>query len=125
MRRRADDAGEETDERSDFFALGVMVVEALTGNRPFTGRPPAELLTAILHESYVLPGAGDEIARLNDTLRGCLAKDRRARYATAAALQQDLIPALRACPPLAAAPGVLPDEGPTAVLTGTATKRFG
>ena len=35
-------SGEEVDERSDIFSLGVMVVEALTGRRPFVGRTSAE-----------------------------------------------------------------------------------
>ena len=29
--------GQEVDERGDIFALGVMVIEALTGSRPFLG----------------------------------------------------------------------------------------
>src|SRR5262249_22007757 len=43
--------GEEADERSDIFAVGVLVVEALTGQRPFHGKTHTGLLKSILHDS--------------------------------------------------------------------------
>jgi serine/threonine protein kinase len=39
--------GERVDERTDIFALGVMVFEALAGQRPFQGRTPLELLRSM------------------------------------------------------------------------------
>jgi serine/threonine protein kinase len=89
--------GEEVDERSDIFALGVMVVEALTGKRPFKGNSMTELLTAILQNPYHLSGNSSEELRLNEVLQKCLAKSRQARFATVAAMHAALIPALRAC----------------------------
>lgn len=90
-------SGEEVDERSDIFSLGVMVVEALTGSRPFSGKTYTELLTSILHRSYHLKGSEKEVARLDQVLQKCLAKDREQRYAKIAELQQELIPAIEAC----------------------------
>ncbi|HEX4950547.1 MAG TPA: serine/threonine-protein kinase, partial [Blastocatellia bacterium] len=90
-------SGEEVDERSDIFALGVMVVEALTGERPFHGNSMTELLTAILQHPYRLPGNSPEELRLNEVLQRCLAKSRRDRCATIAEMQAALIPTLRAC----------------------------
>lgn len=52
--------GEEVDERSDIFSLGVMAVEALTGHRPFLGRTSAELIAAIMSAPYHLPGVVGE-----------------------------------------------------------------
>src|SRR5262249_53714376 len=92
--------GEEVDERSDIFSLGVMVVEALTGRRPFLGRTPAELIAAILSASYHLPGEAPEAQQLDEVLQRCLAKDRGERFASAAAVQQALIPAIEQCPAL-------------------------
>jgi serine/threonine protein kinase len=93
-------AAQEADERSDIFSLGVMVVEALTGSRPFAGRDFAELQVAMATQFYRLPGDSPEVARLDAVVQRCLAYDRRQRYANIAELQAVLLPALRACAPL-------------------------
>jgi serine/threonine-protein kinase len=90
--------GDEVDERSDIFSIGVMVVEALTGRRPFSGRTYAELLTAVLHASYYLEGDSREVKCLDEALQRCLAKDPVKRFATIVKAQQELIPAIRNCP---------------------------
>ena len=90
--------GEEADERSDIFSIGVMVVEALTGRRPFLGRTHAELLTAVLHGSYHLDGESNETKLLDTVLQKCLAKEPAERFASIAETQQELIPAIRNCP---------------------------
>ena len=71
--------GAEVDERGDIFALGVMVVEALTGSRPFLGRTSAELMASIVGSPFYLAGESAEVKRLESVLRKCLAKDRRER----------------------------------------------
>jgi len=91
-------SGEEVDERSDIFSLGVMFVEALTGSRPFCGRTHTEVLTSILHKSYHLNDGKKESAWLDKVLQKCLAKDRKQRYATVAEMQEELIPAIEAYP---------------------------
>src|SRR6185503_4395054 len=73
--------GVDADERSDIFSIGVMVVEALTGRRPFSGRTHAELLTAVLHGSYRLEDASKESRLLDAVLQKCLAKDPAERFA--------------------------------------------
>jgi eukaryotic-like serine/threonine-protein kinase len=95
--------GEEVDEASDIFSVGVIVVEALTGQRPFRGRTAAELITAILNTTIQLPGESPDVLHLDEILQRCLAKDRRQRFSSAAALQQALIPAIERCPPFAPA----------------------
>ena len=58
--------GMEADPRSDLFALGAILYEALSGRRAFSGATAAETISAILHEdpppvrtaSGPLPGAG-------------------------------------------------------------------
>ena len=91
--------GEEVDERGDIFALGVMVVEALTGCRPFLGRTSTELIAAILQAPFHLTGEAAEVEQLDRVLQRCLAKDRRQRFASVAAMQQELIPVIEHCPP--------------------------
>ena len=93
-------SGEEVDERGDIFALGVMVVEALTGKRPFKGNSMTELLASILQNPYRLPGNAPEELRLNNVLQKCLAKAREDRFGTIAEMQTELVPAIRDCPEL-------------------------
>jgi serine/threonine protein kinase len=85
------------DERTDLFAVGVMVVETLTGTRPFTGQTPEQVLTALLQSEYHLPGTSPEIRALDAIVERCLAKNARDRYGSAAALARDLVPALARC----------------------------
>jgi len=86
--------GEEVDERSDIFSLGVILVEPLTGSRPFTGKTYNEFLTSILHKSYHLKDSNKESERLDKVVQKCIAKDPEQRYATVAEMQKELIPAL-------------------------------
>src|SRR5258708_33165480 len=93
--------GEEVDERGDVFALGVMAVEALRGCRPFLGRTSTELIAAILQASFHLTGEAAEVEQLDRVLQKCLAKDRRQRFTSVAAMKQELVPAIEHCPPFA------------------------
>src|SRR5260370_3119071 len=92
--------GEEVDDRNDFLSMGVMLVEAITGSRPFSGRTHLELLDSILRKPYHLEGSEIEVKRLDELLQICLAKDRKLRYSTAAEVQKELIPALQPFPPV-------------------------
>ncbi len=87
--------GEAVDERSDLFSVGVIVVEALTGQRPFRGRIYTELLSSILHGSFHLERGSKEAERLDAVLQKCLAKDRESRFSSVAEMQRELIPAIR------------------------------
>jgi eukaryotic-like serine/threonine-protein kinase len=88
----------EVDYRADIFAIGVMVTEAIVGERPFRGRGPTELLMSIANDSLTLGGEGAERRRLEAVLRRATATDPVQRYASVAALVRDLIPALHAVP---------------------------
>jgi serine/threonine protein kinase len=99
--------GATVDERSDLFSIGVMVVEALTGRRPFRGNTYQQLLTSILQGAFHLQGGSGEAQRLDEVLQRCLAKDRKHRFSSAAEMQKELIPALRNCPVLSTEATVL------------------
>jgi eukaryotic-like serine/threonine-protein kinase len=92
-------SGGEVDERSDLFSVAVCCAEALTGERPFSGRTPLELLSAMEREGFRLPGDAPELERLSEALRRALAAQPARRYATAEEMRSELIARLRACPP--------------------------
>ena len=87
--------GDTVDERSDLFSVGVMVVEVLSGSRPFRGPTYTELLSSILHGSFHLEGGSKEAEQLDAVLQKCLAKDRERRFSSAGEMQRELIPAMR------------------------------
>lgn len=89
--------GGAIDERVDIFAIGVMLVETLTGLRPFRGPTQQEILLALLQSEYHLPGDSAETRALDVIVQRCLAKDARDRYGSAAELAKDLVPALARC----------------------------
>jgi serine/threonine-protein kinase len=90
--------GHEVDHRSDLFAVGVMLVEAITGERPFRGNDYTSLSRAVLHDTYHLPEWSAGARALDACLQRCLAKDPQHRVAAAAELRDDIVPLLRACP---------------------------
>lgn len=61
--------GSEVDDRVDVFAISVMVVEAIVGQRPFRGRTYSELLASISNDPVMLGGHGTEWRRLESILR--------------------------------------------------------
>lgn len=92
-------AGVQVDERSDIFALGVMLAEALTGTRPFDRPTYAAVVASTQSEAFHLPGEAPAIRALDAVLQRCLAKERSARLASIAEVQRLLLPALHDCPP--------------------------
>ena len=90
--------GDEAGQRSDLFSIGVMVFEALTGQKPFKGRTPAQVLSSMLEADLTLPGQGSAVKKLNAILARCLARDPKDRYPDVPSLRKVLIPALRAYP---------------------------
>jgi serine/threonine-protein kinase len=77
--------GEEVDQRSDLFSLGILLYQMLSGKAPFRGADPAETLQKIVQEPppdprTVRPDLPPEVGSLLGRL---LAKDRRDRPAGA------------------------------------------
>jgi len=91
-------SGATVDARSDLFAIGVIAVESLTGQRPFRGKTLTDLVRAVLHDSYHLSGEAPEIRRLDACLQKALAKDPGDRYPSAAAMRVELIAAIAGMP---------------------------
>ena len=88
---------EEVDHRSDIYALGCIVFEALTGQTPYKAETPAELMMKhvlspvprILKVKSDLPPGSETI------ISQAMAKDREQRYSTAKSLAVDLAKVLQ------------------------------
>jgi len=99
--------GEEVDARADVFSVGVMLVEALTGRRPFQGKTITELLTAMLRAPFHLDGEGETVRKVEEVLARCLAREKDVRFGSIEELEREIMPLLAICPSLVA-PGVTP-----------------
>jgi len=84
--------GEQGDERSDLYSLGVILFQFLTGRLPFDAETPLAVVLKHVNEPIPslrqhAPHASSELDRI---VRKALAKDPDERYQTAAALAEDL-----------------------------------
>ncbi len=83
---------EEIDERSDVWGLGAVLYQLVTGDPPYDGTHPMEVVAKILRDPVVSaaqrqPKAPKELLAI---ISKCLQKERAQRYPSAAFVAQDL-----------------------------------
>ena len=84
--------GQTLDNRSDIYALGVVLYEMVTGQRPFTGRTLPELTSAIVSGPLRQPTTlNPELSpHLEQIILTSMARQRDDRYEHATLMAQDL-----------------------------------
>lgn len=77
---------------ADIYSLGVILYECLTGQRPFRGQTPLEILRAVQEATAARPSSlrSDVPADLETICLKCLEKEPAKRYATARDLADEL-----------------------------------
>jgi dienelactone hydrolase len=79
--------GGKVDHRSDIWALGVVLYQMLTGERPIRGAFDQAAIYSLLNEA---PAEANIPKRLAGVIQKCLENDRKDRYADASELLSDL-----------------------------------
>ena len=85
-------SGEVVDARADIFSFGAMLYEMVTGQRAFSGKTPAQTLSAVMQSqptppATLVPSLPHDLER---TILRCLRKDPAKRFQTMADLRVDL-----------------------------------
>ena len=91
-------AGEDVDQRTDVYAIGVIALETLTGRLGTEGLGFHRTIETELHTRLTAAAVTAPQRRVASAIGRALAPNRAARYASIADMRADLVPAIRECP---------------------------
>ena len=80
--------GRDTDERSDLYAVGIMLYEMLMGKKPYVGDSPNAILDR--HRSDPIPELPKKLRELQPMLDRLLAKEPEQRIGSARQLAETI-----------------------------------
>jgi serine/threonine-protein kinase len=88
--------GAPVDHRADVYAMGAVIYRCATGRQPFSRPDTPSLLFAVVQEMPLRPSAISQVSpQIDAVLQIALAKDRDARFATAAELAAAFVAAAK------------------------------
>jgi eukaryotic-like serine/threonine-protein kinase len=90
--------GEEVDERTDVYAIGVIALETLTGRLTIEGMFFHRMIETELNRRLIVPAATAAHVRLARAIERALAPNAAKRFASIAEMRAELVPAIAECP---------------------------
>jgi eukaryotic-like serine/threonine-protein kinase len=89
--------GEEVDERTDVYAIGVIALETLTGRLTVDDMFFHRTIEAELHRRLIAPASTAAHLRLARAIERALAPNAADRFASIAEMRAELVPAISGC----------------------------
>ena len=112
--------GEQVDERTDVYAIGVIALETLTGRLALDGPFFHRTIETELNRRLIAPAATDAQLRLARAIERALLPIVAQRFSTIAEMRAELVPAIAECPAVPLADSAIRTTA-GAIATGAVT----
>jgi hypothetical protein len=100
--------GANVDERSDVYSIGVMALETLTGKLQLNAYSFHTQIAEVVRRRFDFAGSAAEHGRLAGCISKSVAIQPGARFSGIPELREEMLPAMRACPPVPGTASVAP-----------------
>jgi hypothetical protein len=100
--------GANVDERSDVYSIGVMALETITGKLQLNAYSFHTQIVELVGRGFDFAGATAQHRRLAGCISKSVAIRPRERFRGIPELREEMLPAMRACPPVPGTSGVAP-----------------